>query len=258
MKHEALVSVITAAYNCSSTIGETIESVIAQTWENWEMLIVDDCSTDNTAEIVNAYALRDPRIKYIKLEKNSGSAIARNTAIANAKGKYIAILDSDDLWHPHKLKKQIPFAENNNYAFTFTSYEIFKQSTDKQRKVFQAPRTIKYRQYLYNSIIGCLTVVIDREQIPDFHMEPGYLEDVLTWMYYLRKGFVAYGLNENLASYRVSVTSKSGNKAKNAARFYQCLKMQPNITVVQRLLFQGGYMFNALKKRIFSPTEEKS
>ena len=254
MKSEALVSVITAAYNCSATIGETIESVMAQTWENWEMLIADDCSTDDTADVVKSYMQKDPRIKYIKLAQNSGSAAARNTAIANAKGKYVALLDADDLWHPLKLEHQIRFMEAGKLAFTFTAYDVFKQSSDKQRKIFQVPHSVNYKQFLRNTIIGCLTVVIDKEQIPDFHMESGYLEDTLTWMYYLRSGLVAYGLNENLASYRVSAVSKSGNKIKNAIRYYHCLEQQPGLNLVQRLFCEAGYVFHAVKKRAFSPT----
>lgn len=249
---EILVSIITPAYNCSETIGETIESVLSQTWNNWEMIIVNDCSTDNTADEVNKYAKKDSRIKLINFEKNSGSAIARNTAINSANGKFIALLDSDDLWKPDKLRRQVQFMQENNIAFSFTSYDVFRQSSDRERRVFEAPEKITYKQYLRNSIIGCLTVMIDKEKIPDFHMEEGYLEDVLTWMYYLKKGIVAYGIDETLASYRVSENSKSGKKVKNAQRFYQCLKKQDDIGLIRRIYSQIGYMVNALKKRIFS------
>lgn len=247
-----LVSVVTAAYNCSKTIGETIESVLAQTWQNWEMLIVDDCSTDNSVEVIEKYASMDSRVKLIRLEKNSGSATARNTAIKNAKGKYVALLDSDDLWKPEKLSEQIKFMQEKDVALSFTSYEVFTSSQDVERRVFKAPKTVNYKRYLRNSIIGCLTVVVDMDKIPDFHMEAGYLEDVLTWMYYLRNGVVAYGIDKNLASYRVCKTSKSGKKMKNAKRFYQCLKQQPNVGLFRRLYSQFGYMFNASKKRLFS------
>ena len=209
-----LVSIITPAYNCSETIKETIESVLNQTYSNWEMLIVDDCSRDDTTQIIEYYTRQDNRISLFRLKSNSGSAVARNTALQLAKGRYVALLDSDDLWKPEKLEHQLHFMKSHNYAFTFTAYDVFRSSCEKKRKIFEAPCEIKYHQYLQNSIIGCLTVMIDREKIPDFHMESGYLEDVLTWMYYLRKGFTAYGLNENLASYRVSASSKSGKKLK--------------------------------------------
>ena len=248
----SLVSVITPAYNCAKTIEDTIRSVQKQTYTDWEMLIVDDCSKDNTVEIVKAYAEKDDRIKLICLNKNSGSAVARNTAINHAKGKYIALLDSDDLWKAEKLEKQLAFMQNNQYAFTFTAYDVFRNLSDTGRRIFAAPKKINYIQYLQNSIIGCLTVMVDKEQIPDFHMESGYLEDVLTWMFYLEKGVIAYGLNENLASYRLSSGSKSAKKFKNAQRYYQCLKQQKKIGLVLRLWCQAGYLYHASKKRLFS------
>ncbi len=252
-----LVSVITPAYNCAKTIGETIESVIHQTVSNWEMVIVDDCSTDNTVEVVTEYVKKDKRIRLLCLEKNSGSAAARNTAIQHAKGRYIALLDSDDMWKAEKLEHQLQFMKQNQHAFTFTAYDVFRDSSDVRRKIFEVPPKINYKQYLQNSIIGCLTVMIDKEQIPDFHMESGYLEDVLTWMFYLRSGITAYGLNENLASYRLSETSKSARKYKNAARYYQCLKQQEGIGFVPRLFYQLGYMYHASKKRLFSKRTEE-
>lgn len=243
-----LVSIITPAYNCEATIKETIESVIAQTYTNWEMIIVNDCSTDHTADVINKY--KDERIKLINLEKNSGTAIARNTAIGAARGRYIALLDSDDLWKPQKLEKQIKFMENNKYAFSFTAYDVFINPNDKVRRLFEVPFSIKYKEYLSNTIIGCLTVVVDRSQIPDFHMEKGYLEDILTWMYYLRRGIIAYGLNENLASYRIVPGSKSSNKIENSKRYFQCLRIQPGLSFFECIIHELGYALNALKKRI--------
>lgn len=253
VQEQPLVSVVTAAYNCGKTIGETIESVRAQTYRNWEMLIVNDCSSDSTASVVEAYTQIDPRIKLINLSKNSGAAKARNTAIENAKGRFIAILDSDDLWKKEKLKSQIRFMLENNYGFTFTSYETFHDSSDDRRRVFRAPKSIRYKQYLRNTIIGNLTVVIDREKIPDFYVVRGHLEDVLTWMHFLNKGHVAYGLDKNLASYRVASTSKSGNKLKNAKRYFECLKVQP-ISRIECVVYEFCYLFNATKKRLFGKT----
>ncbi|MBQ8399425.1 MAG: glycosyltransferase family 2 protein [Clostridia bacterium] len=247
-----LVSIITPAYNCSATIAETIESVLHQSYSKWELLIVDDCSSDDTVDIVSTYAQKDKRIKLIRMTQNSGSAAARNTAIQNANGRFIALLDSDDLWKPKKLECQLNFMLENGYSFSFTAYDVFRVSSDGHRKIFEAPQKITYYQYLSNSIIGCLTVMIDKEQIPDFHMESGDLEDVLTWMHYLRRGYVAYGLNENLASYRVSTASKSANKIQNALRYYQCLKQQENIGLLKRFCCHCGYVYNATKKRIFA------
>jgi teichuronic acid biosynthesis glycosyltransferase TuaG len=114
------------------------------------------------------------------------------------------------------------------------------------------PEKIDYRQFIKNSTIGCLTVIIDKEQIPDFNIKTGYLEDTLTWMYYLKKGIIAYGLNENLASYRISNISKSSQKIKNAIRYYNCLKEQEDLSFFSRIYCQLGYMYRASKKRLFS------
>lgn len=256
-KDPPLVSVITAAYNCEKTIGETIESVQAQTYQNWEMLIVNDCSTDHTIDVVRSYAEKDSRIKLINLSANSGSAAARNTAIENANGRFLAILDSDDLWKQDKLAHQVKFMLEHDYGFTFTSYEIFHDSSDARRTLFKAPKKIVYKQYLRNTIIGNLTVIIDKEKIPEFFIVKGYLEDVLTWMYFLNKGYTAYGLNKNLASYRVAAASKSGNKFKNAKRYYECLKEQP-ISGIERIIDEICYLFNAIKKHVFGKTIKSS
>ncbi len=250
MELNPLVSVITAAYNCDKTIGETIESVMSQTYSNWEMLIVNDCSSDNTVEVVKYYAERDHRIKLINHKVNSGAAKARNTAIDNSKGRFLAIIDSDDLWKKEKLRLQLDYMLYNGYAFTFTSYETFRSSKDTKRKLFRAPKRITYKQYLKNTIIGNLTVMIDKNKIPNFKIISGYLEDVLTWMYFLHEGYLAYGLKENLASYRVTTTSKSSNKVKNAKRYYDCLRAQP-ISMIQCVFFEICYLFNAVKKRVF-------
>src|SRR5699024_7716859 len=122
MQTNPLISVITPAYNAEKFIHETIESVLAQTYTNWEMIIVDDCSSDKTADIVKSYEQEDSRIKLFQLEQNSGSAVARNTAMRNAGGKYIAFLDSDNLWYPEKLDKQLHFMQEKNIAFSFTKY----------------------------------------------------------------------------------------------------------------------------------------
>lgn len=246
-----LVSIITPAYNCANVISETIESVLAQTYDEWEMIIVNDCSKDNTVDVVNSYCEQDSRIQLVNMKSNSGSAAARNRGIELANGKYIALLDSDDVWKPQKLERQISFMNDNHYAFTFTAYDVFYDSSEKTRRLFEVPKSIKYKEYLSNTIIGCLTVVIDKEQIPGFHMEQGYLEDILTWMYYLRNGVVAYGLNENLASYRVVPGSKSSNKLANAKRYFSCLKEQPNLTSIACVRHEIGYAYNALKKRLF-------
>jgi Glycosyltransferases involved in cell wall biogenesis len=248
LNNEYLVSIITPAYNCEKVISETIESVLSQTYTNYEMIIVDDCSKDNTVEVAQKYVLKDSRIRLIQQNKNQGTAVARNTGIENANGRFIAFLDSDDLWKPTKLEKQIEFMLENNYGFTFTSYEIMRENSELTGRVFHAPKTIKYIDYLKNTIIGLLTVVMDRELIGDIYMQHGYLEDVLTWMFYLKSGVTAYGYDENLASYRVVKNSKSNNKVRNAKRYFICLRQQ-RLPIHKCFYYELCYMFNAVKKR---------
>ena len=149
-----LVSIITPAYNAAACIAETIECVLAQTYTNWEMLIVNDCSKDDTAEIVQSYVVKNKHIKLINLQQNSGAAAARNTAIKNAKGRYIAFLDSDDLWKKEKLQKQIGFMQQNRYAFTYTSYEHFKETKENIQNQVQIPKSLNYKQALKGNQIG--------------------------------------------------------------------------------------------------------
>ena len=140
VKDFGLVSIITPSYNTAMFIGETIESVLAQTYSNWELLIVDDCSTDNTDEVVSLY--RDPRIHYFKNTKNSGAAFSRNKALREAKGKWIAFLDSDDLWKPAKLEKQIRFMVDNQYSFTCTGREVIDENSNWTGKVVFSPKHV--------------------------------------------------------------------------------------------------------------------
>lgn len=196
-----LVSIITPSYNTSKYIGKTIESVLKQTYENWEMIIVDDCSTDDTDEVVKPY-LSDKRIKYIKNDKNSGAAISRNCALREAGGKWIAFLDSDDLWDPKKLEKQIEFMEKNNYHFSYTNYEEINEDGYKTGVLITGPKKIT-RRGMYNYCWpGCLTVMYDAEkigliQIADIRKN----NDYAMWLKICRITN-CYLLDENLAKYR--------------------------------------------------------
>ena len=145
-----LVSIIMPSYNTGKFIQETLDSVFAQTYTNWEIIIVDDCSTDNTDEIVGA--IQDERIRYFKNEKNSGAAISRNRALCEARGKWIAFLDSDDLWHPTKLEKQIRFMEENGYHFSYTNYVEVDDDGNALGSLWTGPRKIsKLAMYSFNA-----------------------------------------------------------------------------------------------------------
>ena len=161
---DELVSIIMPSYNTAKFIYETIDSDLTQTYTNWELIIVDDCSTDNTDEVVKSF-LSDDRIKYIKNEKNSGAAFSRNRALCEAKGKWIAFLDSDDLWLPEKLEKQIAFMEKNDYRFSYTNYiEIDETANPNGRSVTGPKKVTRHGMYNY-CWMGCLTVMYDAETV---------------------------------------------------------------------------------------------
>ena len=194
-----LVSVIMPSYNTAKFISESITSVQKQTYADWELIIVDDCSTDNTDEIVKPF-LSDKRIKYIKNEANSGAAVSRNRALREAKGKWIAFLDSDDLWHPDKLEKQIRFMEKNGYKFTYTDYRI-QLNGEWLPYVYTGPSMVnrrKMRDYCYFSTI---TVMYDREFIGLIQIEPiRKNNDYAMWLKIIEKS-PCYRLNESLSYY---------------------------------------------------------
>ncbi len=230
-QEQPLVSVITPAYNASRFIGETIESVLAQTYTNWEMIIVDDCSTDHTVDIVKSYKKEDDRIKLFQLEQNSGSGVARNRAMDEAKGRFLAFLDSDDLWMPEKLSRQIPFMLDNGLAFSFTKYVRMNEDGTMTNAVTKAPATVHYEDLMKHCVIGCLTVILDRSKIGEQRMlEIRTRQDYAFWLSLTRQGYLAYGLPEVLAKYRLVENSISSNKLKVARqnwRLYYKIEDQP-------------------------------
>lgn len=218
-KHTPLVTIITPAYNAEAFITDAIESVINQTYTRWEMIIVDDSSTDHTVKKIRAYTKQDERITLIELEDNSGSAVARNRAIDAAHGRFLAFLDSDDLWVPEKLEKQLQFMLERNIAFSFTEYARMKVDGSILRSNIKAPETIDYHGLLKHCVIGCLTVMIDKDKTGHLQMiNLRARQDYVLWLALTKQGFLAYGLPEELAIYRSVKKSISSNKLKMAKR----------------------------------------
>lgn len=208
---ESLVSIITPLYNSEKYIEETIESVLNQTYKNWEMLIVDDCSKDNGVEIVNEYVLKDKRIKLFRNEKNEGVSFSRNRAIDLSQGKYIAFLDSDDLWKREKLEKQISFMEKNNIDLSYTGYEKINMDGSLRGEI-KVPEKLDYRELLKNCLINCISGVYRKEKLEVFRFRKTKAEDYIFWLEILKQVDYAYGIQESLAYYRVSNNSRSSNK----------------------------------------------
>lgn len=212
IEEEELVSIVVPAFNCSDYIGTTINSVINQSYANWEMIIIDDCSTDNTEELVNRYITNDARIKYFRLEKNSGAAIARNKAVDISRGKYIAFLDSDDVWFPDKLTKQIAFMKKNNYSFTCTAYTKIDEEGNSLNRLIQARRISNYDDILKrnpgNSTVIYDAAVLGKFKIPDIKKR----NDYVMWLQVIKKAQFLYGIDEPLSSHRIRSDSLSSKK----------------------------------------------
>lgn len=202
---EDLISIVIPVYNSEKFLGETMKTVKEQTYKNWEIILVNDCSKDNSENIIKKYEKEDKRIKLINLKENSGAAIARNTGIENAKGKYIAFLDADDLWKKEKLEKQINFMKEKDCAFSFTGYEFADESGKGNGKVVKVPNKINYKQALKNTTISTITVMLNIDKLgKDLIKMPNQRrgQDTATWWKILKDGNIAYGLNENLSFYR--------------------------------------------------------
>jgi teichuronic acid biosynthesis glycosyltransferase TuaG len=246
-----LVSIITPSFNSSKYIKETVDSVLSQTFENWELIIVDDGSKDSSANIIQDLTNTDTRIKGFYFDKNIGAAEARNVAIQQAKGKYIAFLDSNDLWELEKLEKQISFMQTEDIAFSFSTYQPMSEDGSKLYSIIHAPKIVTYSAYLKNTIIGCLTVVIDREKAGDFEM-PNIRSshDMALWLLIMKRGFDAYGLDENLARYRIVSASNTSSKWRAAKDVWKIYREVEKLSFLYSSWCFLNYAFNALVKRI--------
>ena len=243
-----LVSIIMPAYNAEKYIAESIRSVIKQTYQNWELIVADDCSTDDTAEIVNSFS--DARIHYYKCVKNSGVAQTRNFGISKADGEWIAFLDSDDLWEPTKLEKQIGFIENSRTAkLVFTASAFVNENGIRLGYILPAPKTVTTKELLKQNVLSCSSILIAKEYIKKYPFPSGEVihEDYVSWLKILAEIDTAYGINEPLLIYRVSSGSKSGNKFKAAKMQWNAYK-EYGLNVVQRAYYMAFYAVNGLKK----------
>lgn len=247
-----LVSIITPAHNAARFVGDTIASVLAQTYAEWEMLIVDDCSTDDTVAVVRRLIGCEPRIRLTALTQNVGAAAARNVALRQARGRYIAFLDSDDVWVPQKLERQLAFMRAGGHAFTISSYNVMREDGKPiPGYTIRAPRRLTYRQYLRNTIIGCLTVVIDRQQTGDFLMpDIRSSHDMALWLLIMRRGFRVYGLPEPLATYRLVSSSNTAKKWRAAKDVWRVYRDWEHLSLPHAAFCFCGYALNAMRKRM--------
>lgn len=244
------VSIITPAYNAELFLEETVKSVQAQTFTNWEMLIVDDCSTDNTYALAKKLASKDNRIKVLKNTQNSGVAATRNYALDIATGEYIAFIDSDDLWLPEKLKKQVAFMNQGDYVLTYTNYRKFNSETgERYPKIIKAPAKMTAEMIYGDTSIGCLTVMVNRNKSGPFHMPLlSHTEDNITWQKILARGFTGYRLDEVLSLYREGNKSLTNSKKKAAFQQWSTYRNYYKFSIPKSAYYFTLYAFNAIKK----------
>ncbi len=233
---EKLISIIMPTYNCGKFIGETIETVIKQTYKNWELIIVDDCSKDETEKTVKKYVENDNRIKYHKLETNQGAAVARTQAMKMAEGNYIAFLDSDDLWKEDKLEKQLKFMEENNYNFTCTAYEQIDEKGKLLNKVVNPKIKANYNRILLDCPVGNSTVMYNVDKLGKFEV-PNIRKrnDDALWLQILKKEKYIYGMNDVLMEYRIRSNSISSNKLDLVKYHWQLYREIEHLSIIRSI-----------------------
>ena len=251
MENPPLVSVIVPCYNMERFISDTIDSVVRQTYPHWELLIADDASTDGTVDIVQKHCAQDNRIQLVVKPQHSGIADTRNQCLKMAKGRYLAFLDADDLWHPEKLEQQLQFMTERNIGFSYSSYDCVDEDGNPTGKTVKAAGNLDYNAYLHNTIIGCSTVMLDTEKVgtvvvPNFRTS----EDAATWLNILRKGFIAYAIEQPLTSYRIRQHSASSNKLKASSDLWRVYRKNEKLSLFKAIACFSSYAFNAIKKRL--------
>ena len=241
-------TIITPSYNSEQYIDETIKSVISQTYQNWELIIIDDDSSDNSVRIIENYVKKDNRIILIKLSNNRGPAIARNTGITLAKGRYIAFLDSDDIWLPEKLSKQLHLLNIRDLPFTCSAYNVINESGEIVSK-FIPPKQISYNSMLKTSSIGCSTVVYDTWKLGKLFM-PNLQkqQDYVLWLTLIKKIDLAEGTSEVLANYRLRDNSVSSNKIKCGIYQWKIYRKLEQISLLKSSYYFIHYVINGLTK----------
>lgn len=245
---QELISIISPVHNSARFIRETIESVQAQTYKQWEMLIVDDGSLDDTCKIIEQYASSDARIHLIQLSHNTVPANARNVAIANAKGSYMAFLDADDLWLPLKLERQVVFMQKRNIEFSYTLYRHMSESGARVGKILSLPDHFDYHGLLKHHGIGCLTVMLNSSKIDLIQMPNIRHEDYILWLSILKQGFQAYCLQEDLARYRIVSNSVSGKKLEAASWVWQIYRNVEKLSIPYACWCFANYAWRSYKK----------
>lgn len=252
-----LVSVIMPAYNSEVHIAESIASLQAQTFSDWELCVTDDCSTDSTREILSELAKHDSRIRQFQLEENSGAAVARNHSLEQARGRYIAYLDSDDIWYPRKLEIQLNFMKEKNIAFSCCSYEVIDEQGKLLGRTVRMLDKCNYRGFLEHNLLQTVGIVVDTSIVSRQNLIMPQLrrrQDAATWLQILRSGHDCYGLSEVLCAYRRVVGSLSSNKVKAAKGVWFLYRKVEHLPLCVSLYCFMRYAILAVWKRTYTET----
>jgi teichuronic acid biosynthesis glycosyltransferase TuaG len=247
--NDDLVSVITPVFNADNFIEKSLMSVFNQTYRNIEIVLVDDCSSDNSASLILNLQKQHPEIVYYCLEKNMGAGFARNKALEIAKGRYVAFLDSDDIWKPEKIKKQLDLMKSKKVSFSYTAIEMIDEFDQIIKEKRNIKETCSYNYLLRNTMIATSSVVLDRYQVGDFRMSTRRGgQDYATWLHLLRNGLIAYGLNDSLVKYRSRSNSLSSNKFKSIKQVWDIQTQNEKLNRVTAFFNVSCFCINAFKK----------
>ena len=251
MEGTGRVSIITPVYNAAGYVGDAIRSVQAQTFTDWELWLVDDCSMDESVNVISGF-LDDDRIHLVKHTKNKGAANARNTGIKMSTGRYIAFIDADDIWAKDKLEKELGFMARTGAAFAYTAYEFGDENARGTGRVVHPTDRLTYKEALSRTIIFTTTVMFDTEKIDrdKILMKQVPSEDTATWWRILRNGYIAYGLDENLAVYRRPARSLSSNKMTAIKRIWNLYRNEEGLGVIKSAYYFAFWALRATLRRI--------
>ena len=246
---KALVSIITPAYNSAKFIAETIQSVQNQTYENWEMLIVDDGSSDATEAIVQSFLDKDKRIKFYKLALNSGPAVARNTAIEKASGDFMTFIDADDIWFPTFIENSIKTIQETKIPFVFSSYKRSNEHMEFVYSDFIVPQKVSYSDILKSNSISCLTAFVDVKTLGKKYMPLiRKRQDMGLWLNYLKVIPFAYGIQETQAIYRIRQNSLSRKKSDLVKYQWQFYREVEKLHIFQASYYMMHWMYRGFMK----------
>ena len=244
-----LVSVVMPARNAVRFIEQAIGSVLAQSHACWELVVVDDASSDGTAELVARAARADTRIRLIRLERRVGPGPARNVALADLRGAFVAFLDSDDMWLPDKLERQLRFMREHGVAFCIHGYRMIDEHGQERGRAIAVPERVDYELLLRHTIIAPVTVLLDRERVGPLEMPdlPQH-EDLVLWFTILKRGIVAHGMPDELARYRIVKTSASRDKLRSARRMWRVYRRIEGLSFHRAAWCYSHYAWNAWRK----------